>query len=170
MRREIHLLLTNDIKGEFVIKGEFDLTPGHSEDEIRSELVEVFKTKTPTIRTTDFDFVKREKNVISLPVIKTGFKWDFAHVKNLCGQGRLYVRLNVLKDELLERGNSVLKWTQTVYLGSPVRMDVEDLKPVPQDHLVLQTDQGYLMLNPVVLVVLRMLVHSPGTLCQMLVV
>ena len=81
-----------------VIKGEFDLTPGHSEDEIRSELVEVFKTKIPTIRTTDFDFVKREKNVISLPVIKTGFKWDFAHVKNLCGQGRLYVRLNVPKD------------------------------------------------------------------------
>ena len=98
-----------------VIKGEFDLTPGHSEDEIRSELVEVFKTKIPNIRTTDFDFVKREKNVISLPVIKTGFKWDFAHVKNLCGQGRLYVRLNVPKDELLERGNSDDELSKTVF-------------------------------------------------------
>ena len=98
-----------------VIKGEFDLTPGHSEDEIRSELVEVFKTKIPTIRTTDFAFVKREKNVISLPVIKTGFKWDFAHVKNLCGQGRLYVRLNVPKDELLERGNSDDELSKAVF-------------------------------------------------------
>ena len=37
-----------------VIKGEFDLTTGDCEVEIRSELVEVFKTKIPTIRTTDF--------------------------------------------------------------------------------------------------------------------
>lgn len=89
-----------------VIKGEFDLTPGHSEDEIRNELMEVFKSKIPTIRKTDFDFVKCEKNVVTLPVVKTGHKWDFAHVKNLCGQGRLYVKLNVSKDELLNRGNS----------------------------------------------------------------
>lgn len=38
-----------------VIKGEFDLTPGHSEDEIRNELMEVFKSKIPTIRKRDFD-------------------------------------------------------------------------------------------------------------------
>ena len=50
-----------------VIKGEFDLTPGHCEDEIRNELMEVFKSKIPTIRKTDFDFVKREKNVHLLP-------------------------------------------------------------------------------------------------------
>ena len=80
-----------------VIKGEFDLRPGHSEDEIRSELAEVFKSKIPTIRKTDFDFVKREKNVVTLLVVKTGHKWDFAHVKNLCRQGRLYVKLNVSK-------------------------------------------------------------------------
>ena len=28
-----------------VLKGEFDLIPGHSEDEVRSELGEVYKTK-----------------------------------------------------------------------------------------------------------------------------
>ena len=55
-----------------VIKGEFDLTPGNTEDEICNELVEVFKAKISTIRKTDFDFVKREKNVVTLPVVKTG--------------------------------------------------------------------------------------------------
>lgn len=50
--------------------------------------------------------MKCEKHVVTLPVVKTGHKWDFAHVKNLCGQGRLYVKLNVSKDELLNRGNS----------------------------------------------------------------
>lgn len=68
--------------------------------------MEVLKSKIPTIIKTDFDFVKHEKNVVTLPVVKTGHKWDFAHVKNLCGQGRLYVKLNVSKDELLNRGNS----------------------------------------------------------------
>lgn len=97
-----------------VIKGEFDLTPGHSEDEIRS-IVEVFKTKILTIRATDFNFVKREENVISLPEIKTRFKWESAHVKNLCGQGRLYVRLNVPKYELLERGTSDDKLSKPVF-------------------------------------------------------
>lgn len=67
--------------------------------------MEVLKSKIPTIIKTDFDFVKHEKNV-TLPVVKTGHKWDFAHVKNLCGQGRLYVKLNASKDELLNRGNS----------------------------------------------------------------
>ena len=28
--------------------------------------------------------------------------WDFKHVKHLCGTGRLYVRLNVSKDTLVE--------------------------------------------------------------------
>ena len=41
-----------------------------------------------------------------MPVIKTGHRWDLAHIKNICGEGRLYVKLNVPKAELLERGNS----------------------------------------------------------------
>ena len=109
-----------------VIKGEFDLTPGHSEDEIRSELVEVFKSKIPTIRKTDFDFVKREKNAVTLPVVKTGHKWDFAHVKNLCGQGRLYVKLNVSKDELLNRGNSDDELSKPTFLHTERALVIEE--------------------------------------------
>ena len=82
-------------KSDVVMKGEVDLTPGESEDEIRRELAEVFQTKLPGIFKCDFDFVKRDKNTMSYPAVKSGYKWDFSHVKNLCGQGRLYVRLNV---------------------------------------------------------------------------
>ena len=78
-----------------VLKGEFDLIPGHSEDEVRSELVEVFKTKFKLISKFDFDFVKRERSSVIVPAVKPGHKWDFAHIKNLCGQGRLYTQLNV---------------------------------------------------------------------------
>lgn len=41
----------------------------------------------------DFDFVKRDRHTISTPVVKEAHLWDFAHVKHLCGNGRLYVRL-----------------------------------------------------------------------------
>ena len=92
-------------ESKIVIKGEFDLTPGSTEDEIRAELIEVFKSKIPTIAKHDFSFVKRERNVVTLPVTKSGHKWDFLHVKNLCGQGRLYVMLNTSKEDLLQSGN-----------------------------------------------------------------
>ena len=41
----------------------------------------------------DFEFVKRDRHTISTPVVKEAHLWDFAHVKHLCGNGRLYVRL-----------------------------------------------------------------------------
>jgi len=30
---------------------------------------------------------------ISIPFVATGHKWDFKHVKNLCGQGKIYICL-----------------------------------------------------------------------------
>ena len=129
-----------------VIKGEFDLTPGHSVDEIRNELVEVFKSKIPTMRRTDFDFVKREKNVITLPVVKTGHKWDFAHVKNLCGQGRLYVKLNVPKDKLLDRGNSDDELSRPTFLSTestPVIEEDASSVPIIDPNSVLQQSRQY---------------------------
>lgn len=104
---------------QIVIKGEFDLTPGH-------KLVEVFESKIPTIRKTDFDFVKREKNVVTLPVAKTGHKWDFAYVTNLCGQGRLYVKLNVSKDELLNRGDSDDELSKPTFLHTERALVIEE--------------------------------------------
>jgi hypothetical protein len=37
-----------------------------------------------------------------LTVVKEGHKWDYAHVKHLCGAGKLYVRLNTNKDMIME--------------------------------------------------------------------
>ena len=37
--------------------------------------------------------MKRERNVIITPIVKDNHAWDFSHVKHLCGNGRLYVRL-----------------------------------------------------------------------------
>ena len=38
-----------------------------------------------------------------VPAVKPGHTWDFAHIKNLCGQGRLYTQLNVSSYELFKR-------------------------------------------------------------------
>ena len=56
-----------------VLKGEFDLITGHSDNEVRSELEEVFKTKL--ITKFDFDFVKRERRSVIVPVFKPSHKW-----------------------------------------------------------------------------------------------
>lgn len=46
----------------------------------------------------DFDFVKRERNTILTPLEKENNLWEYAHVKHLCGAGKLYVKLNICKD------------------------------------------------------------------------
>ena len=105
--RSVYLLQEPDIDADeeyglidnmIVIKGQCDFYPDYSEEEIRSELVSLFKTKLPLITSRDFDFVRRERNTISVPVVKENHKWDYKHVKHLCGThlcgtGRLYVRV-----------------------------------------------------------------------------
>ena len=87
------------IKEEMIlVKGEFDLLTGADEQTIRQELKDLFRVKFPLISENDFDFVKRERNSIVTPVVKENHSWDYAHVKHLCGAGKLYVRLNVSKD------------------------------------------------------------------------
>ena len=75
-------------------------------------------------------------------------KWDFAHVKNLCGQGRLYVKLNVSKDELLNRGDSDDELSKPTFLHTERALVIEesdqnsedtcmeDIKSLVQHHLV----------------------------------
>ena len=108
--------------------------------------MEVFKSKIPTMRRTDFDLVKCEKNAISLPVVKTGHKWDFAHVKNLCRQGRLYVKLNVPKDELLDRGNSDDELSRPTFLSTestPVIEEDASSVQIIHPNSVLQQSRQY---------------------------
>lgn len=46
----------------------------------------------------DFDFVKRERNIIVILVVKENYVWDYVYVKYFCGVGKFYVRLNICKD------------------------------------------------------------------------
>ena len=75
-----------------LLNGGFDLTPGHTEDEIHNELVEVFKAKISTIRKTDFDFVKCEKNVVTLSLARQLLKVD--KKKIICNNVSISVNKN----------------------------------------------------------------------------
>ena len=109
--KSVYLLDESDVEDDeeysltesmIILKGECDLYCDADENGIRSELVNLFKTKLPFITNGDFDFVRRDRNIISSPVVKKEHVWDSKHVKHLCGTGRLYVSLNVSKDTLVE--------------------------------------------------------------------
>ena len=85
-----------------LVKGKCDLKSTDSEDEIHAELTSLFKVKLPLNTMKDFNFFRCERNIITTPVVKAEDQWDFKHVKQLCGQGNLYVRLNVIKDILTD--------------------------------------------------------------------
>ena len=78
--------VTDDV---VLLKGEFDLVSNHKEENIRRELEGIFSLKFPGITMHDFEFVKRDRNIISTPVVKKGHQWHFVHVKHLCGNGSL---------------------------------------------------------------------------------
>ena len=107
-----------------ILKGECDLYCDADENGIRSELVNLFKTKLPFITNGDFDFVRRDRNIISSPVVKKEHVWGFKHVKHLCGAGRSYVRLNVSKDTLVENEGHQLLLQVQVCLRSVLRLDL----------------------------------------------
>ena len=44
--------------------------------------------------------MKRERNVITTPIVKDNHTWGFSHVEQLCGNGRLYVKLITDIDEI----------------------------------------------------------------------
>ena len=77
-----------------------DLKSDQNEGAIRGELQTVFEKRYPGIGLCDFEFVKRERNMISTPTVKDNYTWDFSHVNHLCGNGRLYVRLITDIDEI----------------------------------------------------------------------
>ena len=72
----------------------------YCEQDIRKEIVEMLQQKFPAMTAGLFDFVKRERNRVVTPVVKPSHKWDFKQIKELCGQGKLYVRLNVPREAL----------------------------------------------------------------------
>ena len=66
----------------------------------------------------DYEFVKRDRNIISTPVVKRGHQWDFVHVKHLCGNGRLYVRLVTCRENI-EQNNGTLATSNENLVSSP---------------------------------------------------
>ena len=68
-----------------------NINPDETAEEIRKKLCSLLKTKFELIGPNDFDYVKRDRNKISLPVTQPGFLWNFASLKSLTGQGKLYL-------------------------------------------------------------------------------
>ena len=87
------------VKEEYILlKGYFELGTAQTEKEIRNSICEVIKQRFPYIESHHFDFVKRDRNKITTPVVSKTLMWDYKHIKELCGQGKLYVRLNTPKE------------------------------------------------------------------------
>ena len=88
-----------------ILKGYCDIGTTYSEADIRKEISETLQQRFPAITSGLFDFVKRERNRVVTPVVESSHKWDFKQIKELCGQGKLYVRLNVPRDALEMTGD-----------------------------------------------------------------
>ena len=84
-----------------LLKGFVELGTEQKEDEIRNSIMELLVQRFPLTKPNNFDFVKRERNRLIIPLVPPTMQWDYKHIKELCGQGKLYVRLNVPK-ELIE--------------------------------------------------------------------
>ena len=101
-----------------LLKVEFDLVSNHKEENIRRELEGIFSRKFPGITMHGFEFVKRDRNTISTPVVKKGHQWDFVHVKPLCGNGRLHVRLVTNRENMLQKDGTLATGSENI-VSSP---------------------------------------------------
>eukprot|EP00112_Aurelia_sp_Birch-Aquarium-sp1_P003804 Seg143.7 transcript_id=Seg143.7/GoldUCD/mRNA.D3Y31 product="hypothetical protein" protein_id=Seg143.7/GoldUCD/D3Y31 len=79
-----------------LLKGFVSLNQEDKAVEIKEKITSLFRIKYPLINSGNYDYVKRERNRISTPVTDMNFDWNFAALRGLCGQGKLYCRLNVL--------------------------------------------------------------------------
>jgi len=64
------------------------------EREIRDQIVTSCERKLPNLKPFDFTFVKRERGKIYTPTFGSDFQFDYCQIIKLCGQGKLYIRLN----------------------------------------------------------------------------
>ena len=81
---------------------EVDFVTTDDERLVRNKIVGALKTQIPDIAPDDFEFVKVLGKRVSTPAVADGYNWDFKLVKNLCGRGKLYVRLNKQQEQELE--------------------------------------------------------------------
>ena len=76
-----------------VLKGYVSLNPNENSFEIKAKITNLFQTKFPNVTPDDFQYVKRERGTVSVPVTQVDFVWDFQSLKSLWGQGKLYCRI-----------------------------------------------------------------------------
>jgi len=76
-----------------VCNAQVDFSSDDSESTTRDTIVQAVKTQLTGINPDDFEFVKVQNKRVTVTLVAEGYRWDFKHVKNLCGQGKLYVRL-----------------------------------------------------------------------------
>ena len=72
-----------------------DLKSDYKEFKIREVISHAIEMRFPKIKPKYFEFLKRERSKLYVPVVTNEFKWDYAQIKTLIGQGKLYVRLLV---------------------------------------------------------------------------
>lgn len=63
---------------------------------------DLFKVIFLLMLENDFDFVKREWNIILIFLEKENYLWDYVYVKYFCGVGKFYVRFNICKNVILD--------------------------------------------------------------------
>ena len=66
----------------------------------------------------DFEYVKRDRNIISTPVVRKQHRWDFVHVKQLFGNGHLYVRLVTCRENIVQKDGTLATGDENV-VSSP---------------------------------------------------
>ena len=107
--KTVVLLENSGSSNEYLLKNdtimcyaEVDFVTTDDERLVRNKIVGALKTQRPDIAPDDFEFIKVLGKRVSTPVVADGYNWDFKHVKNLCGHGKLYVRLNKQQEQELE--------------------------------------------------------------------
>ena len=96
--KTVVLLENSGSSNEYPLKN--DIIMCYAEvDFLTTDDEQLVQTQLPDIAPDDFEFVKVLGKRVSTPVVADGYNWDFKHVKNLCGQGKLYVRLNKQREQ-----------------------------------------------------------------------
>lgn len=95
---------------------EVDFTTEDSESTVRAKIVQAVEQLAHDIKPDDFEFVKVQSKRVSVPFVASGHKWDFKHVKNLCGQGKIYIRLLSYLTEQEEKDGTCMSTNTEVWV------------------------------------------------------
>jgi len=109
-----------------ILSGYVEIFPRYKESDIRRMLTDIFKSKFPLINDQDYEFVKRSKNVVTIPSVPDGFDWGFDAIKSLSGQGKMYCRLVSDPRMLIETEDNDELFEDSVFNKSPTKLPNQD--------------------------------------------